>query len=335
MYNDFDIDNFPENDPYGINIDVHPIYNALVITNSNDPNSSNTKKIVKVKNITVGTNIRHLATDIIDRCTDFLPPDKLPEIEQLLYYIQNRNETQPEPELDGSKNLNILSMDQNKNNQNQNDEADMDDLHIYIEDLYEDIDRKTMAATKILSLARDPANLEHLLSSNTLLGALERVLRENWKKSTELATYIVYIFYCFSAFRQFHSVIMDHKIGTQCLTIVDFELQRTRKLIDEVENDPNKRNDSKLLEQINSIKANSDQLLRVTLYLLLNMAEDVRIQQRMKKRGINAILVECLAQNRSEEVLIMVVSFLKRLSLFLENVEEMKDLKIISKLDGP
>lgn len=39
---------------------------------------------------------------------------------------------------------------------------------------------------------------ECLFSVETALGALARVLREDWKQSVELATNIIYVFFCFS-----------------------------------------------------------------------------------------------------------------------------------------
>jgi len=75
--------------------------------------------------------------------------------------------------------------------------------------------------------------------------------------------------------------------------------------------------------------SNGDQLLRVTLYLLLNISEDIRIQMKMRQKGIVRVLVECLRQDRSEEVQILVVSFLKRLSLFIENITEMAELGVV------
>lgn len=59
-----------------------------------------------------------------------------------------------------------------------------------------------------------------------MVGALARVLREDWKKSTELATNIVYIFFCFSSFTQFHGVIVHFKIGALCMNIVEHELKK-------------------------------------------------------------------------------------------------------------
>ena len=55
---------------------------------------------------------------------------------------------------------------------------------------------------------------------------MARVLREDWKRSTELATNIVYIFFCFSSFSQFHGVIAHFKIGSLCMGILEHELRK-------------------------------------------------------------------------------------------------------------
>ena len=62
--------------------------------------------------------------------------------------------------------------------------------------------------------------------AETMVGALARVLREDWKRSTELATNIVYIFFCFSSFSQFHGVIAHFKIGSLCMGIIEHELRK-------------------------------------------------------------------------------------------------------------
>jgi len=64
------------------------------------------------------------------------------------------------------------------------------------------------------------------LSAETMVGALARVLREDWKRSTELATNIVYVFFCFSSFSQFHGVIAHFKIGSLCVGIIEHELRK-------------------------------------------------------------------------------------------------------------
>ena len=73
----------------------------------------------------------------------------------------------------------------------------------------------------ILQVARNPDNLTELAQNETVLSALARILREEWKSSTELTTNIVYTFFCFSSFSEFHTVISHHKVGALCLNILD------------------------------------------------------------------------------------------------------------------
>lgn len=49
--------------------------------------------------------------------------------------------------------------------------------------------------------------------AETLVGALARVLRDDWKKSFELATNIVSIFFTFSSYTQFQAVIAHYKVN--------------------------------------------------------------------------------------------------------------------------
>lgn len=61
-------------------------------------------------------------------------------------------------------------------------------------------------------LASSPWPLLCLLPLEALLLALTRVFREDWKKSLDLTVNIVYIFFCFSTFSQFHKLIIHHKV---------------------------------------------------------------------------------------------------------------------------
>ena len=60
----------------------------------------------------------------------------------------------------------------------------------------------------------------------------------------------------------------------------------------------------------------------VALYLLLNLAEDMHVEQKMRNKGLVSQLVSLLDRS-SQELLILVVSFLKKLSIFVENKDEM------------
>lgn len=58
------------------------------------------------------------------------------------------------------------------------------------------------------------------------------------------------------------------------------------------------------------------------IYLLLNLAEDAKVEMKMKNKRIVSMLVQLLARENTD-LLIMVVSFLKKLSIFSENKDEM------------
>lgn len=60
----------------------------------------------------------------------------------------------------------------------------------------------------------------------------------------------------------------------------------------------------------------------MSLYLLLNLAEDTRTELKMRNKNIVGLLVKVLERD-DEELLVLVVSFLKKLSIFLENKNDM------------
>ena len=72
-------------------------------------------------------------------------------------------------------------------------------------------------------------------------------------------------------------------------------------------------------------------MLFVAFHLLLNLAEDLQIERKMKNRQIIGQLIAMLDRN-NPDLLFIVLNFLKKLSIFGENKTEMKDLGIIAKL---
>lgn len=63
-------------------------------------------------------------------------------------------------------------------------------------------------------------------------------------------------------------------------------------------------------------------MLRVCTYLLLNIAEDVRVEEKMRRKNIVGLLVRML-ERESPDLLLLVVSFLKKLSVYMENKDDM------------
>ena len=97
--------------------------------------------------------------------------------------------------------------------------SDLSKLSIYFNLLYESIEQKVLGSGLILELARQPDNLLLLSENDTMIGALARVLRDDWMKSPELASNIIYIFFCFSSFDCFHSIISIYKVGALCFQV--------------------------------------------------------------------------------------------------------------------
>ena len=174
-----------------------------------------------------------------------------------------------------------------------------------------------------------------------MLSALARILREEWKTSTELTTNIVYTFFCFSSFSEFHQVISHHKVGALCLQIVEQEVRKHDLWADELEKKQRKvEKDSSLKKEYEksyrkyqNLLKKQEHLLRVAVYLLLNLVEDAKVEVKMKNKQIVPILVRLLTR-RNSELLILVVSFLKKLSIFKENKDEMSSGDVMEKLAG-
>ncbi|KAG7271988.1 hypothetical protein CRUP_001548 [Coryphaenoides rupestris] len=216
---------------------------------------------IRLKSLNSHTDIASLARKVVEECR-LIHPSKLLEVEQLLYYLQNR------------KNAN----------------------------------EKVRGATLILHLARNPDNLEELMQNKTALGALARVLREDWKQSVDLATTIIYVFFHFSSFSQFHGLVTHYKMGALCMNIEDLENQAAKK------------------EYEKSLKK-----YQMTLFLLLNLAEDTRTELKMRNKNIVHMLVKILERD-GEEVLVLAVTFLKKLSIFLENKNDMAEMLVVERL---
>ncbi|GAB0192799.1 kinesin-associated protein 3 [Grus japonensis] len=307
----------------GGNIDVHPSEKALIVHyeveatilgEMGDPMLGERKecqKIIRLKSLNANTDIASLARKVVEECK-LIHPSKLAEVEQLLYYLQNRRDASAGKE---KKEKSSKPKDPPPFEGMEIDEvANINDMDEYIELLYEDIPDKVRGSALILQLARNPDNLEELLINETALGALARVLREDWKQSVELATNIIYIFFCFSSFSQFHGIITHYKIGALY-----------------PENQTLKKDYEKTYKKYQGLVVKQEQLLRVALYLLLNLAEDTRTELKMRNKNIVHMLVKALDRDNFE-LLILVVSFLKKLSIFMENKNDMVEMDIVEKL---
>ena len=373
-------------------LDVHPTEKALVVNYEleatilgelGDPMLGDRKecqKIIRLKSLNEHTDITALAKEVINKCK-LIHPSKVPEVEQLLYYLQNRKDRNSNSRGSsgvsggGNSNIGANSVDSDDPDHalrvqsaslhryspvpdcedgDKQEMANINDLEDYIELLYEEVASKVKGSNSILQLARNPDNLEELSQNETLLGALSRVLREDWKVSIDLSTNIIYVFFCFSTFSQFHPIIAHYKVGSLVMDIVEYEISRYRQFrSDEAKrkakaeingssesanmsnseagdgaSDVHATTQTKNERRFNAFVSKQEQALRVSIYLLLNLAEKGDVEEKMKRKGIVKSLVSLL-ERKNTELLILVTSFLKKLSCFASNKEEMKAADVI------
>ncbi|XP_029282941.1 kinesin-associated protein 3-like [Cottoperca gobio] len=335
-------------------LDVHPTEKALVVHYEVEASilgeggghmlgeRKEGQKIIRVKSLSPSTDVGALAKKVVEECK-LIPPSRLPQVEQLLYYLQNRKSSPVEGKMEKKEKRTVKPRELTPfEGMELNEEAGITRVDEYIELLYEGIPEKIRGSALILQLARNPDNLEELLHNEAALGALARVLREDWKQSVELATIIIYIFFCFSSFSQFHGVVSHYKIGALCMSVVEHELKRHDMWREELrkknkacesapENGSLRRDQDKAVRKYHGLLSKQEQLLRVSLYLLLNLAEDTRTELKMRNKNIVCLLVKVLERD-DEELLVLVVSFLKKLSIFLENKNDMAEVDTVERL---
>lgn len=74
-----------------------------------------------------------------------------------------------------------------------------------------------------------------------------------------------------------------------------------------------------------------EQFLRVAFYLLLNLAENIQVEEKMAKKNVLGLLMKALERD-NDELQVLVVTFLKKLSIVQENKDEMKQMGIVEKV---
>lgn len=84
-------------------------------------------------------------------------------------------------------------------------------------------------------------------------------------------------------------------------------------------------------KQLRVFAKKQEQLIRVAFYLLLNIAENTAFEEKMCRKSIVRLLVRSL-DRQSVELRVLVVTFLKKLSIIRDNKDEMNRLQIIPKL---
>lgn len=188
--------------------------------------------------------------------------------------------------------------------------------------------------------------MEIMLEHETLFGTVSRTLRDDYKKSVELTLYLLNIFQAYSNFTQFHEFLITNQIGDTTIKIIEYEIKRYIVRVKEFKNKSEHAKNQmgsenyeavseelkKDEKKLGNIIKKQEKVLFVAFHLLLNLAEDLQIERKMKNRNVIQLLMTMLERN-NPDLLFIVLNFLKKLSIFGENKNEMKDQGIIEKLN--
>lgn len=173
---------------------------------------------IKIKPLTPDKDLAQMSEDIIEKCK-FIHPSRKEEIEQLLIKLrkyQLANPVKPEgPPAEEAKGKEREESKDDRRGRRGRDErsgreqsaptaeenllpvASLEELDDYLDLLYQvsghsdkdkekGLESQVLGTAMILQLCRKVVNLEILIQNGTLMGALTRVLQEEFKKSLDL-----------------------------------------------------------------------------------------------------------------------------------------------------
>jgi len=224
--------------------------------------------------------------------------------------------------------------------------ATADNIDDYAEAMYEEkMEAKAAGAQKILRLCTDVQFLEPVSGHDTLMGVLSRELRENGKRSHELAVAITGIFACLAHFQQFHRCLTSNQCGEATMRVLEYESKRRTMLRKELKlhqgemvargsaATPEQRQKlDREEQQYRSVLDRQDRLLLLCVLVLRNLAEDVAIEKKLVAHKICHFLGPLLSRH-CEDVLWVALGFLHKLSIFEQNKDQLvQSIEVVCRL---
>ncbi|KAL5275601.1 KIFAP3 family protein [Megaselia abdita] len=270
----------------GGSIEPHPTDKALIVNYQleaavfGEPNNPmveekrECQKIIRLRTLNAKSNCAALAREVVDKC-DLIHKSQLSEVEQIIFYLKNRKDNTGSDIADNNSRVRSASAMRQPSAANVNttppqtattqvqDAYSIRNIEEYVELLYEDLNEKIRGSSLILKIARNPDNLEELEKNEAALSALSRVLREDWRKSLDLSTNIIYIFFCFSTYTKFHPVIVQYKIGSLCMDIIEAELRRYESMRNKVDTPKSNQQPENQLNNKDKLNKSSDDFLDI------------------------------------------------------------------------
>ena len=229
-------------------------------------------------------------------------------------------------------------------------------LNDFIDLLYEEMPRKLIGAINIFRLSLENENLSSLTVDESLLCALSRILREEKRKSNDLSSLILAFFCSLSFFKEFHSTIAKYKVGNTSIELIGslFEkeaafyqqlklserpaddrtenLDRPETKLGDKERDKERDKDESLSvdqlltnrKKFELFQRKNNRLLQLSFFLLLNLSNDSRTEQKIFNKNIIAHLINTSKRsNLSLEIQLIMITFMQRLSVRWEGKNQL------------
>lgn len=218
-------------------------------------------------------------------------------------------------------------------------QATIEELSTYVVMLYDD-KKKAQGTENIMELARNVTNLEALLLDNpTVPRALARVLMDDGSQpKNDVVIYnILRIFWMASNFYELHeTLVKEHRVGSLTMqTLASLVPVLANGASVNIDQDGHSRRRFPIQSEF-TIR-NICRSLFVGLSLLLNLARgDALVEEKMTKKGlIKEYLMPLLhsdVQVLHTDLYILCLTFLKRLSVYEENVQQMAEDRVVARL---
>ncbi|CAL8069836.1 unnamed protein product [Orchesella dallaii] len=315
------------------------------------------KKVICLEGLSKESDRETIIEEILKSCP-FIDMDLVPHLSITVEYLRNRKyddkglavpvtgqqSNSSTPVSDFPDYFEDESMLQSETVETEfHEKFDMASLESYVELLYEDDFGEKVRGARLLSkLAKISENLVSIAYHESALNALFRTLREDYKKSMDLTTYILSVCLCYAQFTDFHKLLTSHKVCTITFDIIEFELLRYEKWALEVARRqeitemepavPKFRSEfEKMKQKFGELTRKQDALLSVAFDILLHMSENKFLHREILGRGIIPMLVSTL-ERKNLDLLSVVLTFLKNLSLFAQVKTQLSQLRIVENI---
>lgn len=222
-----------------------------------------------------------------------------------------------------------------KKDENDLKTADLSEVEKYLDCFYEDdFDVKVKGARMILYLSIDPSKMVQLANEN-LFNILSRSLKEDHKRNPEFLIHLLAFFYGYSCYETFHEILASYGVGETCMSIIDFQfakftirkedLQKKRE-----DKDPKFKPE---LDKFFFMIRKQDRILKLAFSVLINLADNPKIEKKMVKKDIVVWLQNYLDRSNIN-LIVMVLLFLKKLSVYDINKDAMIKNVLLNQLSS-